>query len=727
MSSELEQFLGQLISIRRLDRGWVRPSPERQGQDRVRWIECNRTLDAWSGIPVDFWDVADTVANRRGSEFPRDGGVTRDEWRAYVGHLGALSPPKAVVPSLVRFLFPDHAADWAGGSDELRARAWRGEFDQWLAILAQKHWKPLALSFSWFLAKRYPQLRPLPPLTDSQSSQRFPWPDQQSSGAGASPSLRAAPPPTIAPPPVIRDPRVDGGQRTTQPDVTRHGRGASTQGGLVKPATPTPSSTSPEIPISRQSANAPSSIPQGAPSPLGGTGAAPVVPAPAGSSWVWRRPDPALPPPPAPEWATSTDGFSRSEQSAFALLVGATVRGKGHKQDGLYGDDSFGLAHAGKWRVMAVSDGAGSSRLSRFGSHHAVRSVIDELVKRLSYIDLSTRVFEPAELQQLRNHDWPSAVVAAYRDSFLLAAQSVVGWVCVENTKDGGRGACRRALDAAVRTAAAESGKYRKRVDSTQAGKLVEINPSDCNATLLVATTTRIWVRGSDGAPKEVLLVASCAIGDGMIVAFRKPGGKAPYSIDLMVPDAGQYSGESVFLSTSQASPDQIEGRFRLDVVGAISDVAAIAAMSDGVGDDYYGTNVGMQRLLCDLVANGILPTPPRSPARVLASSTAAVVDEPVLCEMTGGSSASRRVLPIAYVDRAIAESKLTVVQALESPSVLAELSEARLRRLGGFAMSQPSPEALGARIRDWLDTYTARGSYDDRTLVMIVERDLGH
>ena len=44
--------------------------------------------------------------------------------------------------------------------------------------------------------------------------------------------------------------------------------------------------------------------------------------------------------------------------------------------------------------------------------------------------------------------------------------------------------------------------------------------------------------------------------------------GKAPYSIDLMVPDAGQYSGESVFLSTSQTSPDQIEGRFRLDVVG---------------------------------------------------------------------------------------------------------------------------------------------------------------
>ena len=310
----------------------------------------------------------------------------------------------------------------------------------------------------------------------------------------------------------------------------------------------------------------------------------------------------------------------------------------------------------------------------------------------------------------------------------MLAAQSVVDWVRVENARDGGRGACRRALDSAVRTAAADSGKYRKRFDPAPAGELVEIIPSDCNATLLVATTTRIRVRGSDGAPKEVLLVASCAIGDGMVVAFRKPGGKAPYSIDLMVPDAGQYSGESVFLSTSQASPDQIEGRFRIDVVGAIADVAAIAAMSDGVGDDYYGANVGMQRLLCDLVANGLLPASPRSPKPMLASPTAAVVDEPVLCEPMVRDPASRRFLPIAYADRALAEGKLTILQALESPSVLAELAEVRLRRLGDAAGAvHPSPNVLSARIRDWLDGYVARGSYDDRTLAMIVEREPSH
>ena len=213
-----------------------------------------------------------------------------------------------------------------------------------------------------------------------------------------------------------------------------------------------------------------------------------------------------------------------------------------------------------------------------------------------------------------------------------------------------------------------------------------------------------------------------------MIVAFRNPGGKAPYSIDLMVPDAGQYSGESVFLSTSQASPDQIEGRFRVDVVGAIRDVAAIAAMSDGVGDDYYGANVGMQRLLCDLVANGLLPAPPRGPTSVLASSAVAVVDEPVLCEPMVGDPASRRFLPIAYADRAAAEARLAISQALESPSVLAELAEVRLRRLGGAAgAAHPTPDVLSARIRDWLDAYVARGSYDDRTLAMIVEREPSH
>ena len=447
MSRELEQFMGQLISIRRLDRGWSPPSPQTQGQDQLRRIQCKQTLDLWSARPVDFWGIAHSVAERRGNDIPWDNRVTRNEWSGYVGHLVALSLPKAVAPSLVRFLFEHHAADCPHGLDEVRARAWRGEFDLWLAILAQKHARALALSFSWCLSKRYPQLRHEPSLAASRSQQRFPWPDQQRASPGASPLLRPSPPPPIAPPPVIRDPQVHGGQRTTRPDGTRHGQEASAQNGLAKPATPTPSSTSPALPIPRQSANAPSSIPQGSPSLGAGTGAAPAVPGPPGSSWVWRRPDPALPPPPAPEWTTSTDGFSRSEQSASALLVGATVRGKGHKQDGLYGDDSFGLTHAGKWRVMAVSDGAGSAKLSRFGSHHAVRSVIDELAKRLSFLDLSPRVWEPAELRQLRHHDSLAGVVAAYRDSFMIAAQSIVDWVHVENAKDGGRGACRRALD----------------------------------------------------------------------------------------------------------------------------------------------------------------------------------------------------------------------------------------------------------------------------------------
>jgi len=191
-----------------------------------------------------------------------------------------------------------------------------------------------------------------------------------------------------------------------------------------------------------------------------------------------------------------------------------------------------------------------------------------------------------------------------------------------------------------------------------------------------------------------------------------------------MVPDAGQYSGESVFLSVSSAAPDQIEGRIRLDVVGAVSDVAAIAAMSDGVADDYYGANVGMQRLLCDLIANGLLPAPPRSPISLLSSASDAVVDEEFFCEGTAAISVSPRRLPIAYSDRAVAEAKLTVSQALESPSLLSELAQARLSRMKIASGSVPlSPDLLGTRMRDWLDTYCARGSYDDRTLALVVER----
>src|SRR5947209_19837995 len=48
-------------------------------------------------------------------------------------------------------------------------------------------------------------------------------------------------------------------------------------------------------------------------------------------------------------------------------LVGARVRGRKHKHDGTNCDDWFELAQAGPWSLIAVSDGAGSYRLSRVG------------------------------------------------------------------------------------------------------------------------------------------------------------------------------------------------------------------------------------------------------------------------------------------------------------------------------------------------------------------------
>ena len=726
MSTELEHFMGQLISVRREARGWSAPTSETKGLEHNRKIECSQHLQSWSDHGVNFWRVAQAVAERRGNRLPPNSTVSRDQWSGYIGHLNKHVRVEALPLSLVCFLFPKYAAKPPLVNDGLWLQAWQGEFDVWLKELASRHNRALALSFSWVLSEHSP---PLTIVLDGRAlpkTQGVPPTNDGGISSGPSNLPRVDPIQPIAPPLARLGHGMQAGQPRVLPQTSSPGNGGSGATGPRPSSTPPPAGK-PNLLATRSDAFA-------APNTAGkvvlaqgvAISAAPSTSPSKGSSWVWRAPDPALPPPPAAEWVKNIDGFSRYDDGPSALLIGATVRGKGHKQDALYGDDSFGFTDVGSWRVLAVSDGAGSAKLSRFGSHIAVQAVVGELSKRLSSIVLSERVFETADLQQLRQHDSLAGVVAAYRDAFMMSARALVDWVGAENVRDEARGDCRRSVDAIVRQAAVDSVKYRKRVDAVRSGGLVEIVPSDCNATLLVATTSRIRVRGSDGSPREVLLVASCAIGDGMIVAFRKPGGKAPYSIDLMVPDAGQYSGESVFLSVSSASPDQIEGRFRVDVVGAVSDVAAIAAMSDGVADDYYGANVGMQRLLCDLIANGLLPAPLRSQASLLPSSSDAVVDEDVLCEATAGNPASPRRLPIAYSDRAVAEVKFAVSQALESPSVLAELSQLRLGRMGAAAASvNPSPELLGTRIRDWLDTYCARGSYDDRTLALIVEREL--
>lgn len=129
---------------------------------------------------------------------------------------------------------------------------------------------------------------------------------------------------------------------------------------------------------------------------------------------------PPLPPPPAPapakraEWKTlePSDQTDPTPHEAFEAgpaqpgwqVVAASVRGKLHAHKGEWREDSFRWASADGWTIMAVSDGAGSARLSRVGSRLACDTAVSRLQKLLTGYTVAPAPGQPAEadLQRLR-------------------------------------------------------------------------------------------------------------------------------------------------------------------------------------------------------------------------------------------------------------------------------------------------------------------------------------
>jgi len=66
---------------------------------------------------------------------------------------------------------------------------------------------------------------------------------------------------------------------------------------------------------------------------------------------------------------------ANSARSGGYCVVGASVRGRLHRYNEVPRDDAFAARSNGTWLAVAVSDGVGSSKLSRYGASFAVNRV----------------------------------------------------------------------------------------------------------------------------------------------------------------------------------------------------------------------------------------------------------------------------------------------------------------------------------------------------------------
>lgn len=381
-------------------------------------------------------------------------------------------------------------------------------------------------------------------------------------------------------------------------------------------------------------------------------------------------------PEPAPEYLNTEVRYPESS------VIAARVRGKKHKHEGTNCDDWYETANYGNITFAAVADGAGSKVLSRIGARESCRAAVKYL----------TESFE-----QIFEYD-PGIAEALSAELSDPKCMEVCGMLA---------GAVQQAV---IRAYEAVEEAYSERAGSERFSELLGRSPElkDLSATLLIAAAVPI---GTDG--KERLFI-TCQIGDGMIALIDTKGGFEG-SVKLMgIPDSGDFSGETDFLTSPRMKNiESLQLRTKL----SRNKADTLLLMTDGVADDYFPNETQMHRLYFDLAVNGILDIPFEEKLSGSFDPQALTPEQLKLFKRIPDPQAYPWVndpnvkIPIQYTKRICESMGLSFEDIWNDASVL-RLAQLELR---DFTSSDRSE-----RLKIWLDNYVERGSFDDRTLVIV-------
>ena len=388
---------------------------------------------------------------------------------------------------------------------------------------------------------------------------------------------------------------------------------------------------------------------------------------------LWKYlPIPSDEPDSFPEYINGTLEYSGCK------IIAARVRGKKHKHEGTNCDDWYEVANYGNITFVAVSDGAGSKKFSRIGARDSCKVAVGYLVSNFE----NTFTTQP----ELRND-----LNLPFSDPKCMEACAKVARIVQEAVVQS-----REAVETAF---------YSRKTDPKYEGVLGrELRFADFSGTLLLT----VLIPVSD--EKKEYLVFSCQIGDGMIAVVNSEA-EFDNSVKLMgVADSGDFSGETDFLTSLQMK--NIENlQLRTKISRTVIDTVLV--MSDGVADDYYPNETQMIRLYYDLVINGILDidSSPISLATLTPEQMKLFkrIPDPQVYPWVNDQTIK---IPIQYT-RGILESTGLSLEDLWKDRTI--LSLARLELVEDGNSCDPS-----VKLKVWLDNYVERGSFDDRTLVIV-------
>ena len=388
---------------------------------------------------------------------------------------------------------------------------------------------------------------------------------------------------------------------------------------------------------------------------------------------LWKYlPIPTDEPEPAPEYLQCDTTLPGGR------VIAARVRGKKHKHEGTNCDDWFEIANVDDVTFIAVSDGAGSKKFSRIGARESCKASVGYLVSAYGKMLSDIPTLREALKQDLSSNE---CMEACGRIAGLVQKSVIQAWEAVEAAFYS------RATDPAY-------SKVLKR----------KLDLKDLSGTLLVAAIIPL-----NRETKEHLIV-TCQVGDGMIVSINSKG-TFQSSVKLLgVPDSGDFSGETEFLTAPQMKTmEALQKRTKLS--RGVTDTVML--MSDGVADDYFPNETQMRRLFFDLLVNGIIEMEDKpadlSKLTPKEMSIFKRIPDPILYPWVNDKSVT---VPIQYTNRICDTMGVSLEELWEDRSILG---------LASLELKEAIPASdMGERLRVWLDNYYERGSFDDRTLVVM-------
>ena len=349
-------------------------------------------------------------------------------------------------------------------------------------------------------------------------------------------------------------------------------------------------------------------------------------------------------------------------------ITAARVRGKKHKHDGTNCDDWFEYDVNGDWKILIASDGAGSRKFSRIGAKAACTAAAAYLRENLDNASEEDKAKLSLPLDDSGFMEGCSVFANILQDSVLKAKEAVEAAFDERKTQF-------RYLDLVER----------------------DLELKDLACTFLVCIVLPVMV----GESKEYF-AAAIQIGDGIICSVDRNSSFEKALRLLSVPDSGEYSGETDFItSENQTKKESLMGKTKI-MRGKSS---AFMVMTDGVADDYFPNSPELLRLYIDLCLNGISEADDSTSEGEMPE----IIPDPLTHPWVNDND--RKVM-CQYAKRIEERTGCDLETLWKNTALIKKAS---------LVNSDPDlPAERKERLLRWLDNYTERGSFDDRTLVLL-------